>query len=272
MKQKPLRTVQKTFKVLENLAKKQPAKPSELLKESGLSRASIHRILSTLIELGYVDKESDSRYSLSFKMFTIVNTLRSSNRLLFIARSHMTRLSQISEEIVNLAITHDQRVLYIDKIESQHYLRVDRPIGQTDPLHCTALGKVLLSGLSDLEFEVFLKSTALVPHTKNTITNPEVLAGVIRNVKRQGYAVDLEELSLGIHCISAPVFDHANKVIAAISISGPHVRLTPERIEALKAQLIMNAAEVSKKLGCTTYFPALDSGHFYKESDKKGGD
>jgi DNA-binding IclR family transcriptional regulator len=249
----PVKTIQKAFRLLEVLADKQPAKPSTLVQELRLPRSNIYRLLATLQEMGYVEKDSGSRYRLGFKMFAIGNTVREVNQLSEIARPYMGRLAEISQENVNLAIMYDQRVLYIDKIESQHYLKLDQPIGKTDPLHCTALGKVLLSSLDDLELEVFLKSKNLVPFTKNTITDPEVLEGVIRNVRKQGYAIDLEELSEGIYCIGAPIRDHTNGVVAAISISGPTVRLTKQKIEELKAPLIEATLEVSKKMGCTHF-------------------
>jgi DNA-binding IclR family transcriptional regulator len=253
VEQHSVKTIQKTFKVLEILSEKQPAKPSELLQESGLPRSNLYRILGTLMDLGYVEKVSDSRYCLSFKMFKIGNTVRGMDQLSLVARPYMAALAEMSEETINLAVLYDQRVLYTDKIESKHYLRLDQPIGKSDPLHCTALGKILLSGLDDVELEVFLKSKTLVPYTRNTITDPEVLRGVIRNIKRQGYAIDVEELSYGIHCISSRVCDHTNKVIAAISISGPSVRLTKEKMEALRIPLMMNAAEISRKMGSTEF-------------------
>jgi IclR family KDG regulon transcriptional repressor len=253
MEQNPVKTIQKTFKVLEILSEKQPAKPSELLQESRLQRSNLYRILGTLIDLGYVEKDSDSRYCLSFKMFKIGNTVRGMNRLCRVAQPYMAPLAEMSEETINLAILYDHRVLYIDKIESKHYLRLDQPIGKTDPLHCTALGKILLSGLDDLELEVFLRSKNLIPYTRNTITDPEVLKGVIRNVKRQGYAIDTEELSYGIHCIASRICDHSNRVIAAISISGPAVRLTKEKMEELRIPLMTNAAQISRKMGCTDF-------------------
>jgi len=142
-----------------------------------------------------------------------------------------------------------QKVLYIDKIESPHYLKLDQPIGRTDPLHCTALGKVLLSGLSDQELKTYLKSTKLIPYTKKTITDPRVLEKVIQTVRREGYSTDLEELSEGIHCIGAPIRDLTGKVIAAISISAPSIRLTRQKIKELKEPLLEASLGISKRLG-----------------------
>ncbi len=249
----PAKTVQKAFSLLELLAEKQPAKPAELAKQLNLPRSNLYRLLATLIKMGYVEETPDARYLLSFKVFILGNTVRGMNQLSILARPYMARLAEISEENVNLAILYENRVLYIDKIESKHYLKLDQPIGKTHPLHSTALGKVLLSGLDDPNLEVFLRSDNLISFTRNTITDPQVLAGVVRNVRRQGYAMDFEEHILGIHCLAAPIMDHTNHMIAAISISGPTIRLTKKKVEELKIPLIENALEISKKMGCTRF-------------------
>jgi IclR family KDG regulon transcriptional repressor len=254
MKQKAYstaKTAQKALRLLEILAEKQPTRPPELVKHLGLSRSNVHRLLATLLEMGYVEKDLDSRYRLSFKLFTLGNSVLGRNHLSDIARPYMARLAEISQENVNLALMHEQRVLYIDKIESPHYLKLDQPIGKTDPLHCTALGKVLLSGLTDQELEVFLKSDNLASYTKRTITDPGVLAGIIRNVRKKGYATDFEELSDGVRCIGVPIRDNTTRVIAGISVSGPAVRLTKQKMEELKVPLVEASAEISKKMGFT---------------------
>jgi len=247
------KTVQKALRLLEILGEKQPTRPSELVQQLGLSRSNLHRLLATLREMGYVEKDFESRYRLSFKVFTLGNSVLGRNHLSDLARPYMARLAEISQENVNLAIMYEQRVLYIDKIESPHYLKLDQPIGKSDPLHCTALGKVLLSGLTDNELEVFLISNNLIPYTKRTITDPEVLAGIIRNVRKRGYATDLEELSDGVRCIGVPIRDNTNRIIAAISISGPTVRLSKQKMEELKVPLIETCVQISKKMGCTHF-------------------
>ena len=237
---------------MEILGERQPASPSELVQELKLTRSNVHRFLATLKELGYVDKALDSKYRLTFKIFRLGSTVLRRNRLSDIARPYMTRLAEISQENVNLAVIHNGTVLYLDKIESSHYLKLDQPIGGTDPVHCTALGKALLSGLTDRELDVFLRSNELISYTKKTVVDPLVLARVIRNTRKQGFATDFEELSVGIHRIAVPIRDHRDKVVAALSVSGPTVRLTKEKIETLKAPLIETAREISEKMGSIT--------------------
>ena len=242
-------TVQKAFRLLEILGEKQPARPSEIVKQLALSRSNVYRLFSTLQEMGYIEKDIDLKYNLSFKIFILGNTVLRRNQLSDVARPYMARLAEIGKENVNLGVMYEQKVLYIEKIESPHYLKLDPPIGRTDPLHCTALGKALLSGLTDREIETFLKSTKLIPYTKKTITDPKLLDRVIRNVKREGYSVDLEELNDGIHCMGAPIRDVTQRVIAAISISAPAIRRTKQKMKKLGVPLIETSLEISKKMG-----------------------
>lgn len=244
------KTVKKAFQLLEILGKIQPARASELARQLKLTRSNVHRLLSTLHEMGYVEKTPNSGFHLSFKLFILGNTIPKKNQLSEVARPYMTHLAELSQENVNLAILYARKVLYIDKIESFHYLKLDQPIGRTDPIHCTALGKILLSDLSESELKAFLKSTPLVPYTRNTITDPTKLEEVIRNVRKKGYAADMEEVGEGICCIGAPIRGHEDRVIAAISISGPTIRLTKRKMEELKGPLMNTAWEISRKMGC----------------------
>ena len=250
------KTVMKAFDLLETLSRRQPVKATELARELGWTRSNLYRLLETLQGIGYVEKDLNSEYCLGIKLFVLGNSAQGIDRLSAIARPYMVALGELSEETVNLAIRHEDKVLYVDKVKSPHYLRLDQPIGKTDPLHCTALGKVLLSGLTDGRLKDLLSSLELVPYTKRTITDPEVLTSVVRNVGKRGYGTDLEELSAGIHCIAAPIRGHANNVIAALGISGPTVRLTEQKLDEIQVRLIDAVKEISRKMGYTKYLTA----------------
>jgi IclR family KDG regulon transcriptional repressor len=251
------KTVEKAFGLLEALAEKQSSRPSELVHKLGMSRSNVHRLLATLERLGCVEKTLESQYRLGLKIFVLGNSDPLRKKLIEIAHPYMTRLAEISQENVNLALMYGGELLYIDKIESSHYLKLDQPIGKTDPVYCTALGKCLLSGMTEAEFRAFCKSMKLTRRTKKTITDPDALWMAIKRVKKNGFAIDLEELNEGIRCLGAPIRDFTGKVIAAISISAPAVRLARERIEGLKVPLIETSREISRKMG-------------YVGSDEKG--
>lgn len=239
---------------MEVLSQKEPMKPSELAKQLNLTRSNIYRLLITLEEMGYVERTAGAAYSLTMKMFVVGSAALDMKEVSEVARPYIAHLAEISQEVVHLGIMYEDKVLYIEQVKSKNYLTLDYHIGQTDQLYCNALGKVLLAGLNGVELEAWVRSTNLVRYTENTITDPDVLLGVIQNVKKQGYAIDNEERYAGIKCVGTPIRDYTNKIVAAISISGPAVRLTNEKIEELKPSLIEVTEEISKKMGMVSTF------------------
>jgi DNA-binding IclR family transcriptional regulator len=249
----PVKTIYKTFSLLEALAEIQPASVSELRQKLDLTRSNLHRFLATLVELQYVEKTHDSRYRLTFKLFEVGSTVLRGRNLKEFAYPEMVHLAEISQENVNLAVLVHHRVLYVDKIESPHSLKLDKAIGETDPIYCTALGKALLSGLNEAELDVLLKSIELAPFTKRTIVDPEVLVTVVQGIKKSGYSTDFEESAEGIHCVGAPIYGDTNRVVAAISISGPSVRMTKARIRQLVPELVRASKQISRRLGAKAF-------------------
>jgi DNA-binding IclR family transcriptional regulator len=243
------KTVQKALRILESLGEQQPQRPSEIARQLGLSRSNIHRLLSTLEEMGYVERRPEATYCLGFKVFMLGSNFTMPNDISDMAYPLMKRLADISQENVNLGVLYEKKVLYLNKIKSPHNLKLDTPIGKMDPLHCTGLGKILLSGFCEEELKAYLATTRLVQYTDKTITEPDRLLKHIRKVRKQGFSLDFEELEEGVNCIAAPIYDHKHQILAAISVSAPSVRLTNQAIKQLKTHLIENCTAVSKKLG-----------------------
>ncbi|RJQ65292.1 MAG: IclR family transcriptional regulator [Desulfobacteraceae bacterium] len=247
----PAKTVKKAFALLEIVAERQPVRASDIAERLGLSRSNVHRLLSTLAELGYIEAGHDSAFRLGVKAFILGSNFTTPNNLSDLAYPQMKHLAEMSQENVNLGVTYENKVLYLNKIKSSHYLKLDTPMGRMDPLYCTGLGKVLLSGLTEADLDNYLAETSLVPHTRKTITDRWSLIVHIEEIRRQGIAVDQEEFDEGVHCIAAPILDHRMRIVAAMSLSAPAVRLTAEKISELKPHLLEACRSVSKKLGAT---------------------
>jgi len=247
----PVRTIEKCFSVLEHIASRQPVRIPEIVQAVDLTRGNVHRLVATLERLGYVERLEDGKIRLSYKIFKMGSTVPHTRKLDEITRPFMHQLSEMSDETVNLGVLYADSVIYLDKVEAKQYLRLDHQIGEVDPLYCTALGKVLLSGFSEADLEVFFASVELRPYTKNTIVTKEGLEKEIREVRRRGYALDLKELDVNLHCIATPIYDYRNRIIAALSISGPSIRFTRARINQLAEPMLKITAEISREMGCT---------------------
>ena len=245
----PVRTIYKCFSVLEYIADRQPVRIPEIVRAVGLTRANVHRLVATLERLGYVERREDGKVHLSYKIFKMGSTVPHSRKLDEVTRPFMHQLSELSGETVNLGVLYADSVIYLDKVEAKQHLRLDHQIGEIDPLYCTALGKVLLSGFPDQDLERFFASVELRQYTENTILNKEKLLEEIGEVRRKGYALDLKELDANLHCIATPIYDYRNKLVAAMSISGPSIRFTRKRINLLIAPMLEITAQVSRKMG-----------------------
>ncbi|MSR84340.1 MAG: IclR family transcriptional regulator [Candidatus Latescibacteria bacterium] len=219
--------------ILEAIKNERNLRLTELQKKLSLSKGTIHRYLSTLISRGYVVQNAKDRtYSLGVGAFQLASA---------VFDSHFLRESVQSPGRTARPQRRDgpprghrpRRSVYIDRIESAMPLRAKCDLGQREPLHTTALGKVLLAFRREEEIRALLTTANLPGFTRNTITNTDVLIQHLALVRQRGYAVDSEEHSLHLHSFAFPVRDRAGEVIAAVSIDGPSFRFTLERITTL---------------------------------------
>ena len=157
----------------------------------------------------------------------------------------MLRLSQAQGETVNNGVLYQNEVLYIDRVEPVNYLKLDKSIGSTDPLHSTSLGKVLIAFLEPEEQVGLLNRLDFTATTPNTITDLNTFRQVLQKVRAQGYAFDRQELSMELNCVAAPVFDDHGSVCSAISISGPAHRFNENRMHEVLPSLLKTVKEIS---------------------------
>ncbi len=218
---------------------------TDLADELGVDKASASRLVQTLVKYGYAEKYEDTRrYHLGPQVVVLSRRLITRMPLRQQAKPYLDQLVQRTRECAHLAILAQGQALYIDQEESPSTLRVSTEVGTLAPLHCTALGKVLLAfGKAPL-------AAGCKAYTLRTITNPEQLRVHLDQVVSQGYATDDEEYEYGIRCIAAPVFDFRSKLVAAIGVSGPAARVTLERIPAM-AEIV---TEVAKRLSDSLSF------------------
>jgi len=242
----------KIFTVLEYVidrgANQEPVAFSEIAKNLPFSRTTIHRILYSFEKLGYVEKaESTSHYRLAAKFFELTGVAVHFRQLQSVAKSVMQNLMTRHGETVNLGVIDRGQVAFIDVLQSQSALRIAAFAGERTPLHSTALGKVLLAFLPESEINTILSEQPLIRKTPQTITRKAHLLEHLASVREQGVAIDLEENLSGVTCIAAPIFDHAHRVIAAFSISGPSARMNA-KLNAVKDDVRAAALIVTRML------------------------
>ena len=223
---------------------------SEIGFKTGLHRSTAHRILMAL-EYNDLIKQNPStgKYHLGIKLFKLGHQAVSQLNLREICRPFLSRLMNDTKETIHLAVLDDDQVFYLDKVEGPHALRMPSRVGRYIPTYCTSLGKAMLSCLDDQEVKSILRRRTLKPHTENTAKNINQLLADLRSVRKRGYAVDNEEIEIGLRCVGAPLRDYTGGMVGAISVAAPSARLSEKNTPVIGRMVIAIAAEISEQLG-----------------------
>jgi IclR family KDG regulon transcriptional repressor len=250
-----IQTVERVAAILQALShRSQGTSLGALSAKVGLSKGTTHRILSSLMYFDFVRQDAASRdYALGFKLVELGSCLLEQIDLRKEALPLLRNLSQRTNETVYLVMLDRTEVVYLEKVESEDdsiVLRATSKVGQRNAANSCAVGKVLLAELPEQELDLLVREMPLVQKTENTITDPVQLREHLQMVRARGYAVDDEESERGIRCVAAPIRDERGRGVAAISVSGPAIRVTRGRIqETLRDGVVRTALAISKKIG-----------------------
>ncbi len=221
----------------------------EVGRELGYNPATVQKLINALKAQGYViQDELTDRYHLGPAAINLGLTALSRLEVRQIARPHLEALGAETGETAFLAIARGDHAVYIDKVVSDHPIRMDAPLGIDRPYNCTAVGKVLLTGMQDSDVERLADIGVFEKRTENTIIEIRDLIDEITQVRERGWAMDDEEFSLGVSCVAAPIYDHEGSIVAAITVSGPLERVT-KKLDSLIDLLESKAAKISKEMG-----------------------
>jgi len=232
---------------------------SELAKRLGVAKSTVHRLTSALLEEGLLQQNPENgRYCLGIGLFTLGSLVRSRLDVTSESKHILNDLREQTKENVRLAVLERQSAVFLHDFESPQTLRLRSGTGQLKPAFCTAEGLCLLSGLRDDQLAKFL-TYPRTPRTEKTIVDEAELRAQIEMVKRQGHAVEDEQCDLGTRCIAAPIRNGEGRIVAALGVAGPRVRIRKSQFGKL-ALLVINAAEqISQRLGYTQ-MPGVQGG------------
>lgn len=243
-----LKVVDRALMVLEYILeyKHREVTVTGLSTDLHINKTVIYRILQTLMYRGYLVKnERYQTYSPGFKLIELGSRTQEKIELHSIVRPYLEELSQKTGETVNLGVLTDNQVAYLDKIESNNFLRTDLRIGTRVPIYCSALGKAILSHLNDYSI---LENIEFEQHTSNTIKNKQELISELKKIREQGYCLDDEEYIPGVRCIAVPILAGDKRVEGALSVAGPTFRLSDERFDQLVHDLKLVVSQLNRKL------------------------
>jgi DNA-binding IclR family transcriptional regulator len=223
----------------------EPVSLKILAAETGLHSSTAYRILSSMQDNGFVERDSASKYQLGGKLLRLGSRVNAKSDLRQIAMPIMATLRDELGETINLTVREGDEVVYIEKATPNRMMHVQQLVGSRAPLHVTAVGKLMLALGDDQECQGYAARTNLPAFTRNTINDLDRLRQEAIKLREQGYAFDNEEAEIGVGCIGTLIHDASGNIIAGLSVSAPIER----RQTAWVNSLLKAARQISEELG-----------------------
>ena len=246
-----VQSVGRSLDILEALAGGGELGLVELAGRTSLQPSTVHRLLSTLVDRGYVLQHAHTgRYLLGYKVVQLASSVsKRTEHLRALARPHLVSVQKITGETASLTVLEPPSTVYVDQVEGSRSVRMFAHVGATVLPHTSAAGKAMLAFTPTPVVAELYNPEQLEQLTPHTITTLAALEDELARVRRRGYAIDNEEHETGVSCVAAPIFEHEGAVRAAISVSAPTPRIHAADTAELGELLTNRAAEISRALG-----------------------
>ncbi len=245
----PIQVTDRLFLVLETLAETGPASLAELTHRIDLNKSTIHRLLSSLICVGYVQQDAESgKYSLSNKLLTLSARILSHMDILDEVRPYLKQLSMDTRETVHFVELDGHEAVYICKEEAyMNAIRMASKVGIRIPLYCSGVGKAILADMTDEDIRRIWEASAVRQLTPHTIIDYDLFFREIQEVREKGFAVDNEENEAGVRCIAAGLPNYKGITRYAFSVSAPAARMDDERTEKIARMVLETRRKILAK-------------------------
>lgn len=244
-----VQSLERGLLVLEALVKNGPSGVTELANLLELDKTIVHRLLNTLLLMGYVQQDENRKYATGVKLRNIGARVLAALDLRTLALPHMQYIAEQTQGVVHLAKMAETRVIYIERVQHPALTITTTDVGGEAPGYCSAAGKVIWAYLSGTELSPILDRVQFRQHTTNTITDPMQLQHHLAQVREQGYAVDNSEHRLGLVGVGAPIYDSTGGVAASICVGLPTNRLPVCSLEDMRQLILQVSYELSTEMG-----------------------
>jgi IclR family pca regulon transcriptional regulator len=214
---------------------------TEMAAAAGLTRAGARRLLLTLTAAGYAAQDG-RRFALTPRLLGLARQWLNGTSLWTYAEPHMRAVAAELKESCSAAVLSDEDVVYVARVPGERIMSVALHVGTRLPAYCTSMGRVLLSGLADVELAKFLDRAAIQKRTEKTVVDRCELGGLIGQAAAQGFALVDEELEIGLRSIAVPIRDRAGRITAAINVSTQSGRFTVAAMRREILPLLQRAA------------------------------
>jgi len=222
---------------------------SQLTRYLGLPKSSVHCLLHTLQDSGYVYKDADTgKFRVSLRVCALANMALNAIGLREQAKPHLQNLAKSLRMTVHLAVMEQGACILIEKVSPPEVTRIATWTGKHLSLHCTAVGKALAAYLPEEQLDALIREQGLLRHNDNTICSAPRLKRELAIIRQRGYALDDEEEEINVRCLGAPILDEKGNAIAAISIVGTTLQVHDRNVDSLARQVIATANKIAQHL------------------------
>ena len=243
---KTIKSVEKAIKILDCFFDLEEVSINEMVELTDLNKSTVYDLVNTLEIMHLIRQNPDNKkYRLGIKMLEFGRLYERQNPVSTVAEKYGELLAEKYHATVHLATFQDDQVIYLNKYESPQVMVSYSRVGKRAPMTCTGLGKAILAFLPESYRETHISHKELPQLTKNSITSLEELDKELSLTKERGYAVDDEEIELGIRCVAAPLFSNGD-VVGAMSISMLSPYATKEKIAILAQEIMEATSNISK--------------------------
>jgi DNA-binding IclR family transcriptional regulator len=216
---------------------------------SRLPVSTVHRFLANLVTAGFLNRDGEGTHHLGIACFSIGQAAVGQLDIRRLSLPYLRELNQQTRETIHLTVRHGLSAVYVEKLDSPEPVRIHSRIGAAVPLHCTAVGKVMLAYMPPEEQDRIISEIDLKRLTPNSVGNVQELKTELYRVRKNGYACDLEEHELHIRCVAAPIWDHTGSVQSSVSITAPTLRMPVTRLRQLAPLIQAAGINISTELG-----------------------
>lgn len=211
--------------------------------------STVHRFLANLVTAGFLNRDVEGTHHLGIACFSIGQAAVGQLDIRRLSLPYLRELNQHTRETIHLTVRHGLSAVYVEKLDSPEPLRIHSRMGAAVPLHCTAVGKVMLAYMPEDEQNTILPQLELKRPTPNSVGSIQELKTELHRVRKNGYACDLEEHELHIRCVAAPIWDHTGSVQSSLSITAPTLRMPVTRLRQLAPLIQQSGLKISAELG-----------------------
>lgn len=245
-----VQSLDRGMQILSILEHRGTAGVTEIAAELGVNKSTVSRLLDTLKQHDMVQVDpATKKYRLGFRILYLGEGIKRNINVIAIARPFLSKLCEELNESVHLCSFNNGTVYVVDQVRSKSTYNLSANVGMAEPLHSSSVGKCILAFKSRAMVEQLLKDYQFTAYTPKTITNLEDLMKHLAVIREQGYAIDNEELTLGVRCIAAPIYNYRGNVNYSLGVSGPTSHIKPSTLDRYVSALLSASNQISVSLG-----------------------